>query len=87
MADLREQVEKALTQLEQQRDELRLKLHLGKAEAREEWDKLERQWEHVRARLPQLREALSETRSEVGAALQLTAEEIRRGYERLRKLL
>lgn len=87
MGDVREEFEKAVRQLEQQRDELRLKLHLGKAEAREEWDKLERRWEHVRARLPQLREALSETKNEVGAALKLAAEEIRRGYERLRKLL
>ena len=87
MGDVREDIEKALRQLEQQRDELRLKLHLGKAEAREEWDKLERQWEHVRARLPRLREALSDTKEDVGAALKLTAEEIRRGYERLRQLL
>lgn len=87
MAEMREEIERAIKQLEQQRDELRLKLHLGKAEAREEWDKLERQWEHLRARLPQLRAALSDTTTEVGAALKLTAEEIRRGYERLRKLL
>lgn len=87
MGDAREEIDKAIRQLEQQRDELRLKMHLGKAEAREEWDKLERQWEHVRARLPKLREALGETKDDVGAALKLTAEEIRRGYDRLRKLL
>jgi predicted nucleic acid-binding Zn-ribbon protein len=87
MGNAREEFEKAVRQLEQQRDELRLKMHLGKAEAREEWDKLERQWQHMRARLPGLREALGETKDEVGAALKLTAEEIRRGYERLRKLL
>jgi predicted nucleic acid-binding Zn-ribbon protein len=86
MGDTRDEIEKAIKQLERQRDELRLKMHLGKAEAREEWEKLERQWEHVRARLPKLREALGDTKDDVGAALKLTAEEIRRGYERLRRL-
>lgn len=87
MNSMRDELNRRLQQLEQQRDELRLKMHLGKAEARDEWQKLEQKWEQVRAKLPQLGEVVGETSSEVAAALKLAAEEIGRGYERLRKLL
>ncbi len=82
----REELEKLLHDLAQQRDELRLKMHLAKAEARDEWEKLERQWEHVRAKLPQARATVGESAKEIAAAAALVAEEIKRGYDRLRKL-
>lgn len=81
------EVETIVEQLRQQRDELRLKLHLAKAEVRDVWDDLERKWEHLRARLPLMREAVSESSKDVAAAARLLAEEIRHGYERLRKTL
>jgi hypothetical protein len=87
MADLREEVEKLLRQLEQQRDELRLKLNLGKAEARDEWEKLDKQLEQLRTRLRGAREAAIESAVDVGAAAKLLADEIRQGYERIRKRL
>jgi SMC interacting uncharacterized protein involved in chromosome segregation len=86
MADKREDLDRLLDDLARQRDELRLKLHLAKAEARDEFDRLERQWEQVRAKLPQLRAAVGESAQDVGAAAKLVAEEIKRGYERIRKL-
>jgi predicted nucleic acid-binding Zn-ribbon protein len=85
------QIKTLMEQLQRQRDELRLKLHLGKAEARDAWEELERKWEHLRARSEPMREALSESSKEVGKevgkAAHDLAEEIRNGYERLRKLL
>jgi len=81
------QIKALLEQLQRQRDELRVKLHLGKAEARDAWEELERKWEHLRARSEPVREALSESSKDVGKAAHELAEEIRHGYERLRKLL
>ena len=87
MANAREEIEKLMKQLEQQRDELRVKMSLAKLEGREEWEKLEKQWEQLRAKAPQIRENIGATAGGVGAAFKKAADEIRDGYARLRKLL
>ena len=87
MANAREEIEKLFQQLERQRDELQVKMSLAKLEAREEWDKLEKKWERLRANSRPVREELGATAGNVGAALRMAAEEIRDGYARLRKLL
>jgi hypothetical protein len=86
MNDVREEIERLVRRLEQQRDELRLKMHLAKADGRDEWNRLERQWEEVRPRVAQAGAVLGDTTRQVGSALKLALEEIGRGYDRLRKL-
>jgi len=73
--------------LKQQRDEIRVRLHLAKAEAKEEWERLETKWEHVRGKMGVVGREAGKTAQEVGTALNLAVEELRRGYERVRKLL
>lgn len=87
MANAREETEKLVQQLGRQRDELRVKMSLAKLEAREEWEKLEKQWARLKANAPQMREELGTTAGNVGATLHKVAVEIRDGYVRLRKLL
>lgn len=87
MTSAREELERLVKELERQRDELRLKASLGKMEAREEWEKLEKKLESLKAKAPQVREELDATAGGIGAALKKAGEEIRAGYERLRKLL
>ncbi len=76
-----------VTAVKQQRDELKLKLHLAKAEAREEWTKLENQWEDVRTKAEVTYKETSKTAEDVGSALELTLQEIKKGYERIKKTL
>lgn len=85
MADATDQVRKLIDELKQQRDELRVKLHLAKADARDEWELLEKQWEQVLAKLEVAREEAGRTAQGVGSALRLAAEEIKRGYDRIRQ--
>jgi hypothetical protein len=73
--------------LKQQRDEIRVRLHLAKAEAKEEWERLETTWDHVRGKMGVVGREAGKTAQEVGTALNLAVEELRRGYERVRKLL
>ena len=73
--------------LKQQRDELRVRLHLGKADAKDEWSRLETQWEVLRPKLEAAREEAGKTAESVGAALSLAMEELKNGHERLRKRL
>jgi hypothetical protein len=87
MADAMERITKAAEHLKQQRDELRVKLHLGKAEAKDEWARLEKQWEEVRPKLDAVREEAGKTAESVGTALSLALDELKNGYERLRNRL
>lgn len=78
----------ALAKLKQERDELALKIHLGKKEAAAEWERLEAKWHEVKARqMPPVKSAIDETTVGVGLALELAVEELKKGYEKIRKLL
>jgi len=87
MSDAKERITKAAEQLKQQRDELRVKLHLAKADAKDEWARLEKQWEAMKPKLEAGREEAGKTAESVGAALSLAMEELKKGYERLRSRL
>ena len=73
--------------LKQRRDELSVQLHLGKAEAKDLWKETEDQWRHLRGQLETIDDDTGDVAKDVGAAAMLMAEEIKQGYERLRKLL
>ena len=87
MAESRSRLDEIFAKLKQERDELSLKIHLGRKEAAEEWEKLEVRFSELRAKSAPIRGVASETAKEVGTALELAAEEIKKGYERIRKLL
>lgn len=73
-------LDKIIADLKQQRDELRLQLHLASREAREEWDELEEKMEDFSAKI-----RLKETGAGVGKALAGLAQELKLGYDRIRQ--
>jgi hypothetical protein len=73
--------------LQRLRDELRVQLHLGKAEARERFEKLEQTWQHLESRLKIIREESGEDLGQIREAAGLLVGEIRDGYRHLRSLL
>jgi len=83
MTDERSDFDRLVDELETQRDELLLKIHLAKAEAKDEWQELEGRWQNLQERLPEVRNAASESADNIGAALGLVAEEIGKAYKRL----
>ena len=84
---LREKLESELETLKTTRDELRVRLHLGKLDAQEQWDQIEKQWQHVESKLKVAGEAGREIAEDIGEAANLTIDEIKEGYAKLRKLL
>ena len=80
----RTQVEKDFEQLKRIRDELRLKLHLGKAEVKDTWERLEAQWPKVEEKLKALESESQKAGSEITKAAKAVLDEIRKGYEGLR---
>ena len=86
MADRKEQLKSLLERLEQERDELKMKFGLAKLEAKEEWQELQGKVERLRGRLKVLGEEADDAGEDVGTALEMLGEEIREGFDRIRKL-
>ena len=85
--DTRKKIDDVLAALKSQRDELALKIHLGKADAKDEWDRLEKKLAALTAEVKPVGKVVGETAREVGSAIELAAEEIKKGFDRLRGLL
>ena len=85
MTDTTEQIEELLARLKQERDELRVKLHLVKEDLGDEWDKLESAIARLESRAKHVGGGAAEASRDVGAAAQLLIEEIRNGFEKIRK--
>jgi predicted nucleic acid-binding Zn-ribbon protein len=87
MSEFRKQLERELDNMRGVRDELRVRLHLGGAELRDQWEDLERGWQHLEGRLKVLGNESDEVVSEIGETLHVLAEQLRSGYERIKKLV
>ncbi|MGB5276148.1 MAG: hypothetical protein WBO73_16060 [Gammaproteobacteria bacterium] len=87
MSDREKELDDLLESLKKRRDEINLQMHLGKAEAKELWQQTEDKWRHLRNQLEQVDNDTGDVAKDVGATAMLIADEIRQGYERLRKLL
>jgi archaellum component FlaC len=83
----RQDIQEKIAALKQQRDELKLHLHLAKAEARDEWNRLEEKWEDIRIKAENVCEEAGKTAGSVSTALVMALEEIKKGYERIRNII
>jgi hypothetical protein len=79
--------QQAIEKLRQERDELQLKMHLGKAELKEEWEALERKWEQLEGGSPASGTRRAMAGREVGAAFGLLTDELTEAYRRIRARL
>jgi hypothetical protein len=86
-SNLGDRLSKELDELRGVRDELRLQLHLGAAEVRERWEKLEREFGQLETRLEKAGKASKEELAEVGEATRELAARIREGYKQVRSKL
>jgi hypothetical protein len=84
---LREKLEEELKDLRATRDELRVRLHLGKLDAKDQWEQIEKQWQQVESKLKVAGETGREVAEDLGEAASLAVEELKEGYAKLRKLL
>jgi len=82
-----EKLKELVADLRQQRDELRLQIHLAQAEAKEEWEGLEHKWTEIESKLEVLSREAKDSSQDVGAAINLVADELRKAYKRIRDAL
>jgi len=87
MSDEAKGYETLLEDLRRERDELRLKIKLGQAEVKDEWDRLERKWGEVQPKLEEAGKIGAGVSRNLAAAAGLAAEEIRAGYRKIRDTL
>jgi archaellum component FlaC len=83
----RQDIQERIAALKQQRDELKLQLHLARADARDEWNRLEEKWEDIRIKAESVCEEAGKTAGAVSTTLVMAMEEIKKGYERIRHIL
>ena len=82
-----EEREDMMEELKEERDELRVKLHLAKMETSDEWQELEHKWSKLQAKAKKVGNATAESSDDVGAAVRLLGQEIRIGFKRITKQL
>ena len=87
MKDWKAEFDEMLKELQTLRDELRVKLHLAKADAKDDLEALERKLEQLKARLPQVSEEAAKAAQDVGVALKEVAEQLKKGYERIKNVV
>lgn len=87
MEEEQKEMETFVQKIQQQRDELLLKMHLAKAEAKDEWAVAEKKWEHLKAKTPEVARAGGEGMKDLGAALKLVGQEVLNSYARIKKIL
>lgn len=87
MSDGKGRLDRLVQDLKGERDELKLKIHLGQADARDQWDELENQWRRLDSKLAAARKEAGAAGKDIGAAASLLAEQIAAGYKRIRKRL
>lgn len=86
MDDIKQVIEEKKKHIEQLRDEIKLQAHLGKEETKVELEKLEKEYESFIRKLQPFTEEVGTTLANTGEALGLVADELKAGYERVRKL-
>ncbi len=87
MTDTLDKIQNAVEDLKQQRDELRLQMHLFKAEAKDEWGELEKQWVSLESRLKTASDKAFVASKDVATTLGVIAEEVGDAYRRIRDRL
>jgi len=79
--------ETLVEELQIDRDKIKLQLHLLNMEAKEEWNELEKKYEHFKTKASKVTEVAEDSAGDVGEALKLVGEELREGYKRIKKSL
>lgn len=85
--DYKNELGKLMDYLKQERDEIQVKMHLGQKELQDEMAGFEQKWEDFRQRGENALNAADESSDDVAEALKLLGEELKAGFEKVRKAL
>ncbi|MFH1299504.1 MAG: hypothetical protein ABIK07_00485 [Planctomycetota bacterium] len=83
----RNRLEELIGALEQQRDEIALKIHLGKQEAKDEWEQVTDKLDQLKDNYKPTKDAVKESAGSVVDAMLNVGKEIQESFHRIRKSL
>lgn len=86
-SNIKDSYRSAVEGLKQERDELNVKMHLAEMEVRDEWQEVEKKWEHFQTKAHELGKASGESAHELGEAFAILGEELKETYRRLKRAL
>lgn len=84
MTDLLDELKKELEELQTVRDELKVQLHLAKADAKDEWERLQPRLLEAQDKLKQLGAQTREPAEDLKVATRELVGEIKSGLQRIR---
>ena len=87
MTDLAAKIEEELESLRRTRDELRVQVHLAKADAKDRWEQLEKKFSEAEGKVRFIAREAKEPLQDVRDAARQLLREIRSGYEHIRDAL
>lgn len=87
MSEKKEIIEELVDSLRQERDELRVKLHLAKLDASDEWKELEKKWARLESKAKVLGDVAAAESEDIISAAKLLGEEVREGFKNIARRL
>ena len=87
MSQLSDRLIDEFERLKQHRDEIRVQLDLGKKEAEASWNEVEKHWVQLEGKVKLLAGEAQDAAEDVAAAADNLVDEIKEGFNRLRKLV
>jgi len=84
---MKEDFEKLVAKLKAERDELKLKMHLGSMEAKTEFEEAEKKWRKVKMKASEISDDAVETSEEYIDKAKVVGEELKEAYSRISKRL
>ncbi|MGJ0515501.1 MAG: hypothetical protein ACR65O_07110 [Methylomicrobium sp.] len=85
--ELQEELTKLSETLKQQRDEIRLQIHLATADLKDEWEDSEREWDHFKGKFAEIIDESKETTAEFLEKTRIVGEELKIAYKTIQKRL
>ncbi len=83
----REEFDKLMDRLKTERDELKLKMHLGSMEAKEEFEQAEKKWDEVKAKASTIADDAVDTSDDYIRKVKIVGDELKETYQRISKRL
>lgn len=87
MMDLREEVVEIQEKLAQERDHLRVKAHLLKAELRDEWEEAEKNWQSFESKATRLAKTGRDSADDVAESVKHLGLELKQAFKKFKDSL
>lgn len=76
-----------ITSLKQERDELKLQMHLASMEAKDEYERVSGKVDELTDQYEPVKDAVEEAAENIFSALGMVADELKLGFKRVRKVI